>query len=363
MHAFYVNHDFKTDKAHLKKGQLYVSSEKLNVNLAKAVMHVARGLNSNKVTKALRFCDTSEIIKRAVVGAEFKNLLIIRFGGIGDLIALTSIIDYFDDKNIYFVTQEKYMPLFDWFIEKPHLIPTNKPIFNNIKFKDRRLDTWAEFNGNGVVEYGHKRNWFEVFFALTGVKPGDEFYRPQLKTERITDKQSNIQKFSTGKPSILICNKATAMMRTIKASTLIDCIPDKDKDKYDIFVHEINLDKDEQVDAIKIPKCSYGDFFLDCYDSDMVISVDTGALHFREGIEKPAIGLYNAFTTDSRTKYYKYTKSFDIKSNCELQPCFIHETEKIKNCPKGEGFSAPCFNPKFNVSLKEQLTKILKENL
>ena len=86
-----------------------------------------------------------------------------------------------------------------------------------------------------------------------------------------------------------------------------------------------------------------------------VISVDTSAIHFREGIGKPALGLYGAFSADSRTKYYKFTKSIDIKSNCDIQPCFLHE----KQCPKitTEKF-APCLST--NI-LTNELQDIIAE--
>ncbi len=361
MNSFYVNKDLKTNFVHFRKGQFYVSSDKVNHELAEQLVKYANKHNNQSILKAIKFCDTSEVLKRAIVGNDFKNLLIIRYGGIGDLIALTSIMDYFEDKNIRIVTQEKYKPLFEWFTNTPELCPIYKPVFSGMKWKDKRLDSWAEFNGNGVVEAGHSKNWYEVFFELSGIEHDESCFRPQLKTERINDNQSNIQRLSTGKPSILICNKATAMMRTCKASTIIDSIPNKEK--YDIFVHDINLVDKEEVDAIVIEKSNLATFFLDCYDANMVISVDTGAIHFREGIDKPAIGLYNSFTTDARTKYYQYTKSFDIKSECDLQPCFLHEQGITKHCPKGSGSVAPCFDSELNKTLKEQLIEIFKTNL
>lgn len=358
MFAFFINRDISIAGKTLKKGNVYPSTYQLNINLAKEIYEYSVKHKDKSINKSVIFFDTSEIFKKALPGEKFKNLIIFRYGGIGDLIALTSIVDYFEDKQVYFVTQEKYFPLFDWFEIRPKLIATNKPIFTKFKFSNN-LSNWAEFNGNGVVEAGEKSNWFEVFFGMSCLKVGAEYFRPSLKTERITDRESNIQILGTGKPSLLICNKATAMMRTAKASTIIDCIPDKGK--YDIFVHEINLAPGEKVNAIVIPPCSYADFFLDVFDADKVISVDTGALHFREGVEKPAIGIYNSFTTESRTKYYQYTKSYDIKSDCDLQPCFLHENEKLKHCPKGNSFDAPCLSHEFNVSLKEQLTEIFKD--
>ena len=364
MDAIYIKNDFNIDNKEFKSGELYVSSVKMNHQLKKILDEYVKRTGLSRVYNAVKFINLDDVFKLAKIDTDFYHLLIMRYGGIGDLIALSSIIDYFDDKDIHFVTQEKYFPVFEWFENKPKLYSTSEPIFKNIKLWGLWLNKWARFKGEGIIEKGDRKNWFELFFEFIGENdPGEEFLRPQLKIGRINDNKSNIQKLGHGRPSILICNKATASMRTCYATDIVKNI--ENRGKFDIFVYEINLDKNEKIEnAIVIPSTDYSTFFLDCFDADMVISVDTGALHFREGVNKPAIGLYNSFTTDSRTKYYEYTKSFDLKSDCEMQPCFIHENFKTKYCPKGNGmFAPPCFNSKYNQTLDNQLKEIFKSEL
>jgi ADP-heptose:LPS heptosyltransferase len=150
-----------------------------------------------------------------------------------------------------------------------------------------------------------------------------------------------------------------------------------------IYVHIRNLcDEDksfiiEQVkkdSRIKILKANtLDDFLLDSYDVDVTISVDTALLHFREGIKRPAIGIYGPFPSDCRTRYYKYTKSIEIESECDKMPCYIHVKKYDEVCDKqkelvksGEfsnefKFTAPCCCSKWNSSVIEQLTEKMRD--
>jgi hypothetical protein len=362
MEGFLINTNFNIGKKFFKKGEFYICDFNLKRELNKALRN-ASTLTGHYTSKAVSYIDIDSLIKRATKDGKFSNLLIIRFGGIGDIIALTSIIDYFEDKQCHFITKGKYFPIFDWFYNKPKLYSTEQAISNNLIPKADNFRYWARLQAEQIIEMGSHKNWMEVFFDVIGeYEPDKEFLRPSLRTDRINDNQSNIQRYSTGRPSLLICNKATIMMRTCHASDIIENLPNRDK--FDIFVYKQNLsERDKRLKNVIVLDTDMETFLLDCYDADMVISVDTGALHFREGIEKPAIGLYNSFTTDSRTKYYQFTKSYDLKSDCELQPCFLHENVKTKFCPKGniEMFAAPCFDSRINKSLKGQLKEILKE--
>jgi ADP-heptose:LPS heptosyltransferase len=107
-------------------------------------------------------------------------------------------------------------------------------------------------------------------------------------------------------------------------------------------------------------------YIADLYYAGFVISVDTSAIHFREGLAKPALGLYSSFSTESRTKYYTYTHSIDIKSPCTLAPCFMN----FKRCPVGEQALkeygsqdyAPCLGEE-NELLVTQIREELKKTI
>lgn len=352
-----VNHTFATRSHKFKRGELYPSNDLMKQKFIEYLNSQFAKTKDNRYLKLVTFIPSDELFQRAHKDGNFKELIVVRYGGIGDLIALTSILDYFDDKNIHFITQEHYFPIFDWFVKKPKLYRNDRPI-KEPQYKGN----YACYHSLNLVENGHSENWFHLFFKFIGEdNPGEEFYRPALKLQRINNNISNVERLSNGKPSLLIVNRSTAMMRSIKLNDVIKSLPNKNK--YNIFAYKIGVT--EEAKNVNIIESDNQTFYLDLYDADMVISVDTGALHFREGIEKPAIGLYNSFTTDSRTKYYQYTKSFDIKSTCKHQPCFFHERPKVKHCIMGKekDFAAPCFDSGKNDKLIEQLKTIFKKEL
>lgn len=316
------------------------------------------------VLNYMEFFNLDDFIKPVNYNSKFNNLLIVRSGGIGDIIALSSIIDYFEDKNIFFLTQKKYYPLFEWFNKKPfRLLDYYDCIFKEWNKQRFNLSRWRRFNADGLIEKS-KENWFKIFFEAIGIIDiENQWCRPDLKKQRINNKKSGIQLKSNGKKSLLICNKATAMMRSIELNDILDCLPANIYDNYQIFTHKQNIQDDDNLENITILETDLEGFLLDSFDADEVIATDTGVIHFREGIQKHCIALFNSFTIESRTKYYEFIDSFQIKSDCNLQPCFLHETDKIKFCSKCEKwqFSAPCFNSKQNMYLKTQLKKIFKD--
>ena len=131
------------------------------------------------------------------------------------------------------------------------------------------------------------------------------------------------------------------------------------------FVHESDLTKKEinyiiekTTNVTIIPKISGEEYFDNLYAAAFVISTDTAAIHFREGIEKPALGVYGAFTSESRTSGYIHTKSFNPKSKCPHQPCFVHQQTLDHVCPfaKPGDTVAKCQSGKaFQQQLYEQL--------
>ena len=234
----------------------------------------------------------------------------------------------------------------------------------------------------GVIENNNNVNWYLLQYGRAGVKQIPvEYGRPELVTERISDKPSRID---ISKKSILINPRSTAIIRSMRFQdiyeSLIELIGDMD---INIYVHKRNLrsqdilyindliNKDKRIKVIEAN--SVNQFFLDCYDATLTISVDTAMLHFREGIQKPGIGIYGPFTTDCRTKFYKYTHSFDVTSKCPKMPCTIHvkhwntccdfqaKMENNREYDKKWHDYAPCCCSEWNNTLKEQLVTNMKD--
>lgn len=314
--------------------------------------------------------------------------IILRTGGIGDLIALSSIAYHIPlllksaTTNIKFVSQEKYRAVFDWYARPVSFISYFSPVAkyesNTSIGKSSINKRYKPIYFEGVIE-NSKENWFVLQYKTIGANEFDFNYgRPVLKTNRITTKPSNID---LSKKSILINCRSTAIIRSMRFQdiyeSLIECIGDMD---VNIYTHDKNL-RDYDLEFIKnindnrikiISAKSLADFFLDVYDVTLSISVDTAQFHFREGVEKAAIGLYGPFPYECRTQYYKYTKSLNIKSTCPNMPCYIHVKRPDAFCEFEQNLIdsntydskwkevAPCCCGEWNTSVKTQIVNEFK---
>jgi len=231
----------------------------------------------------------------------------------------------------------------------------------------------------GIIE-NSKENWFNLQYKVIGSTTFNTKYgRPMLKTKRINNNPSNID---LNKPSILVNPRSTAIIRSMRFQdiyeSIISCIGDND---VNIYVHDRNLRQfdndfitmtnDKRIKIISAKSLSQ--FFLDAFDATLSISVDTAQFHFREGVEKPAIGLYGPFPYECRTKYYIHTKSLNIISDCPNMPCFIHvkapdaicefQQKLIDSKEYNNKFRevAPCCCNEWNNTVQKQIVNNFKD--
>lgn len=351
---------------YFKEGNVYfVSEEGMN--------RVRENLHSKGLGHAVAFYDVYDLYKPYLFG-DTCEMLIIRTGGIGDLIAMSSLAAYCWHNTIKFVTSKHLLSVFDWY-ETNNVYPkaVDEPLYMN--FRPVRVPfiqkTTKRVYAEGIIEEGGRENWYAVFFGAIGLKKVPyEFLRPHLVKERVTDKPSHID---TGRKSILISHRSTAQMRSMLFQDIyepiVKIIGDRD---VDIYVHSANCTQ-QDLDYLKtisdgrvkiIKQSSVSMYLLELFDATVTVSVDSAAVHFREGTGKPGIGIYAAFTTDSRVQFYETTQSFNLKSGCGLQPCFIHQQYKDHVCPKARkgDTEAPCMGS-MNKTLQEQIAENSKEYL
>jgi hypothetical protein len=294
-----------------------------------------------------------------------RNVMFICGGGIGDILAMSSLCFLLDDRNVHFLTNKKNYDVFKWFLKEVKLYDMHETIFTDYTFKSRNLkySSWRRGKTEMTVVSNNRADWYGVLLKAIGVERiSAEFFRPQLKTERISDKLSNI----TVPNGLLICNQSSCMMRNIEFKEIYVSLPERVKSEYVLYAYSDNVNGNKNYPDVNFIKAdSIGDFFLDLYDAAMVITVDSSAIHFREGVEKPAICLFNSFTKEIRTSQYQFTKSFNISSPCDKQPCFKHELNPGDLCEKVSKwqYSAPCFRGEDNPGLHEQLNKIFEEEM
>ena len=301
------------------------------------------------------------------------NVLIICSGGIGDIIAYSSICKYLHEKgiNIHFVTQEKYFDILKWFQIPVYIIDINGAILNDFSITNRlgKYKTWRRVITEYIVQANNQFDWFEVIYAYSCVDKIDSKYlRPQLTKKRLTKKQSNIDKKVK---TLLICNQSSCMMRNIEFDEIYQAIPENVKNNYYIYAYEDTISGTDTMNKFtgKYPDVHFimaptlSDFLNDLYDATDVITVDSAAVHFREGINKRCLALYNSFDKACRTSYYKYITAVNVKSECDKQPCFMHELKAGDLCEKVDvwQYSAPCFRSETNKFLQSELKKIINQ--
>jgi ADP-heptose:LPS heptosyltransferase len=295
-----------------------------------------------------------------------STVLIIRSGGIGDIIALSSVCNLLYGKKIIFLTNKTYKPVFSWFLnDRIKVVDFNEPLLSGsvtrFVLNSRSI---KRVNFDGVIEEGSSKNWYQIFYDSIGISSNE--LRPALRTYRGTQLPSNIDK---SRYSVLICHRASANMRSMSFQNMYTALLETKFSNSNIYVHVGNLSNEDNEfiklvddERIKIIKAEgVKEFLLDVFDADMVLSVDTAAIHFREGIQKPAIAFYASFTAECRTLGYKYTKGVNITSTCDLQPCFLHQTVIGQVCPRSEKESvfAPCLDHRVNKSVIEQIVKAI----
>jgi len=271
---YYLVH-FRQNIAHLKKHGVYWMDE---INLSKLTINSANIINTKDLPKF----------------ANQEYLLLVRSGGIGDIVAMSSICGV-APKTI-FLTQKKYLPILDLFKNKPIAKHFDEPIFTANSYNEfvLKLNKIGIMQGEDAIELGSKDDWYEIFSKSIGRELIEG--RPQL-----------IRPFNQIVDRCLIVSESSTINRTGDGEALKQIAIKYFKD-VDI-AHKMNWTTKEYIKALSTYK--------------FVISVDTSAIHIREGFGLSALGLYGAFTAQCRTKNYTHTHSIDVIM-CSLGPCFVH---------------------------------------
>jgi hypothetical protein len=250
-----------------------------------------------------------------------KNLLIVRSGGIGDLIALSVL----GGDNVTVLTQKKHLFILDWWEQKPNKKHFDEPLFT-VKYPKKLQElcnNWGQLSGEDEIELGSKENWYNIF-ARSANRPF-EYGRPQLKDLRNTLPPQRIRTNST-----LVVHRASAKHRTFNLRALPEI-------KGDVYIYNdsnVLFKNGQPIGPTTTPQ-----FLADVYDADNVVSTDTSALHFREGLGKPVTAIFGSFDARSRVKYYEHTSVLQTKTDCKEAPC--HRANHSP-CPYQDHYYPPC---------------------
>jgi hypothetical protein len=247
-----------------------------------------------------------------------RTLLIIRSGGIGDIIALSCLCRV--PEQTILLTDKAIFPAADLWERKPAVKHFNQPLFtaSSINELKRIIITIGRLEGEDIIMQGGSQNWYEVFYKSAGQPIGE--LRPKLREYKLETIKG-----------CLIVEKSTSVNRTANLAELVAAASTQ-------F---------EQVCIASQQKWTTRQYIEAVASFEYCISVDTSAVHIREGLGLPTLALYGAFTTDSRTKGYKHTHAIDLadypypnQTEPRCVPCFKHgQTPCNKN--NGTPF-APC---------------------
>ena len=275
--------------------------------------------------------------------------------GIGDYFFFSAVAKWLQDNGIitHVFVDPKSWPVFEWFESEVVLHKFVDPIIKGfnpfIKYPLSRLCT--EYAG--II--GRDRLWISCLFDRMNVSPDESYLRARIKTERLKGPKL------LQEDSIMICHRASSPSRTSRFEDFYEPIRECYPETL-IYVNEIDLSKDDKVyidncvNVEVLPRMSLRQHLLNLFDVGFVVSTDTSAIHFREGVGRPALGVYASMETKSRVLHYKHTKSFDVISDCKHQPCYFHQFKPDDRCRMG-GSIAKCQS---GESFKQQLKSHLK---
>ncbi|HQR04001.1 MAG: methyltransferase domain-containing protein [Proteobacteria bacterium] len=75
---------------------------------------------------------------------------------------------------------------------------------------------------------------------------------------------------------------------------------------------------------------------------DLVVAPDSSMSHMAAAFDIPALGIYGPFPSALRTKYYRNAIPIDVKADCA--PCFTHGHWPCKKAKEQNRINSPCFD-------------------
>jgi ADP-heptose:LPS heptosyltransferase len=291
------------------------------------------------------FYEHSEIRKREYKGQNLygKKIVTFRNGGIGDIIfqlpSLKHIKDlYQDNVDITMFCNSSYIPLFEP-LDYLTALPLPLTMEDILKY-----DYWVNFE-NSIERNteAEEVNAYELYARKFFITPTS--YVPILQT--LKEKDDRIDAIvNLNKKNIVIAFFASAEIRTIDPNIYANVIANLPEDEYDfyivgtkkhsdnieIFVKEIESQAGGRKNVINWAKDYNDDIALTASlikKCDLIIGPDSGLIHVAAGFETPIIGLFGAFHSSLRIKYYKKAIGIDTETDCyfargKYQCCFQH---------------------------------------
>lgn len=278
-----------------------------------------------------------------------KTLMIIRTGGIGDIIFSQPVIKYLKEKYtsayIVYSCAPRYSLIFkSWpagLVDQPISAPFSTKLLNSINY---------HLPYEGAIERNfesHKVNAYDIYSEMAGanINHNDSKY----KIELIPDKQI-LHKVKPHLPKdkfIVIQIMATSSHRMMTIAKWVNILKKLEKEvnhkfifidsssrapMYDNLISGYNLDKDRYINACYMSEdINHAVAIISL--SDGVIGIDSSLSHIGAALDKPVMGIFGPFKGDLRLRYYNNSDWVEPRNcDCPLLPCFLHGNESVK-CP------------------------------
>lgn len=258
-----------------------------------------------------------------------KKLLVLREGGAGDILFTTPTIKYLKEKypscSIGFSCSPVYHSLFN---NHPHVTQIYSHIVAYSEFTN--YDYFAIFEG--VIEGNEEAktvNSYDLFTKNFGIpleevmdknpvmKISDEikeYWKFVLKDSINTDKKIGYQ-LRASSPIRTVPLEANAyiiqgLINLGYTVFLIDSVAKKNEVNY--FIHKFGFNENEKV----VDTSKYSDNFERMAGlislMDMYVGPDSSGTHLAAASNIPIVGMYSAFRSDVRLKYYKNAVGIDV---------------------------------------------------
>ena len=277
-----------------------------------------------------------------------KTLLVIRTGGIGDLLFIQPNLIYLKEKyptcKIIFGCGPQYHSMVDNWSCIDELCDLPIPLSKII-----RSNYHAVFEG--VVErctLAKTINVYRLFSDWMGVCLPDEKLIPKQtpKQDKLELAKSVLSEWNIEPNSfILILLRASSPIRTPRPEFWRLLINEITKRGHKVIITDAPYMKDHTSDFISI--CDNKDMIynfsthstsLDCSIAlaslaKCCISTDTSLIHIAASLDIPAVGIYGPFPGNIRLSTYPKVKWVDAQYPCA--PCYIHGPTPCKNSTDG----------------------------
>ena len=306
-----------------------------------------------------------------------KTLLIMRQGGIGDLMFTQPLIKYLKHKypscRIVFTCAPRFAHVFKCW-PKGLLTGVIPVPFSYEHMK--RADYHLSFEG-GIerCEEAKVKNSYDIFSEIAGL----DFDKtdPLYKTSLVPHQESTI-KLEEHLPEnyVVIQMRASSpirMISSVKWKEITDKLIDLG---YNIVLMDSKEMKQNYEDFLEKEQWNKEKIFNLCeYSEDVtyavsaiakskgVIAVDSAFTHLAGALDKPTVGLYGPFSGDLRVRYQKTVDYVETKeSGCPQYKCYYHHNEILRCNSITSGEQPLCLEEISSEDVINKFSKLVSDN-